>query len=425
MIQWKPMDYYEISSGDSRSPLRRLGVIFALIVVIGISFAGGFSVGRDRSAPSSNGSVFDGNVTNRPDTGAGEDVDFKLFWDVWNTLKKEYVDHEKLTDKKLFYGALAGIVSATGDPYSIFLNPEEANEFEEDLSGTFEGIGAEIGYRNDVLTIIAPLDDMPAMKAGLRAGDRIYSIDGVTTSDMTVEEAVKKIRGPKGSQVKLTVVRDKEEKPLDFTVTRDTVIVKSIKTTYLEKEKVFVIKVTSFNNDTRALFNDAVSQALAKKPAGIILDLRNNPGGYLDTAVDLASEWIGEGTIVIEQFADGKKVEHASTGSGRLSDVPTAVLVNQGSASASEILAGALKDYGKAKLIGEKTFGKGSVQVLRELSDGSVVKVTTAKWLTPKGSSIHEQGIAPDTVIERSAEDRENGKDPQLDAALKALAEAN
>ncbi len=408
-------------TSDARRPLRRLGIIFAVLIVIGASFAGGFSAGRYEGPSLKNGSVLDGKVTNRPQGSAGEDVDFDLFWDVWNTLKKEYVDHGSLTDKKLFYGALEGIVGATGDPYSVFLNPEEAREFEEDLSGTFEGIGAEIGYRNDALTVIAPLDDMPAMKAGLRAGDRIYSIDGADTSGMTVEEAVKKIRGPKGTQVKLTVAREKQDKPLEIAVTRDTVIVKSIKTSYLDKERIFVIKVTSFNNDTRTLFNEAVIEALAKKPVGIILDLRNNPGGYLDTAVVMASEWVKEGPIVLEQFADGKKIEHAATGSGRLADMPTVVLVNQGSASASEIVAGALKDYNKAELIGEKTFGKGSVQVLRELSDGSVVKVTTAKWLTPKGTSIHEQGIEPDSAIERTADDRSANKDPQTDAAIKKL----
>lgn len=393
-----------------------------VLAVVALGFLGGLKTAERNAPPSSNETVFEGNVVNKPEsTVRGRDVDFDLFWEVWDTLKKEYVDGETLTDKKLFYGALRGLVSATEDPYSSFLNPEEAREFEEDLSGTFEGIGAEIGFRDDVLTVIAPLEDLPAIKAGVRAGDRIYAIDGQSAADLSVEDAIKKIRGPKGTQVKLTVLRDKVDEPIDITITRDTVNVKSVKTEFKEKEGVFVIKVFNFNNETRELFNQAVIEAVAKNPKGLILDLRNNPGGYLETAVAMASDWVKEGTIVSEKFSDDHKIEHASTGMGRLGNIPTVVLVNQGSASASEIVAGALKDYGKAKLIGEKTFGKGSVQVLRQLPDGSVVKVTIAKWLTPHGISIHEQGITPDIVVERAAGEREAKKDSQMDRAIQEL----
>ncbi len=398
-----------------KSPWR---LYIGTLVLVLLAFWAGSSM-ADRSNLTNPLNVFEGSVLNKKTIS--NDVDFKLFWEVWNTLKRDYVDQNKLTEKKLFYGALSGLVGATDDPYSVFMNPEEAREFEEDLSGTFDGIGAEIGFRDDVLTIIAPLEGMPAIKAGVRTGDKIYAIDGENAQDLSVEEAVKKIRGPKGTSVKLTLVREGSREPIDISIVRDTVIVKSIKTTFDESNGLFTIKISNFNNDTDSLFNQAVSEALIKKPRGIILDLRNNPGGYLDTAVLVASEWVKEGSIVTEEFGDGRRIEHVSRGTARLASIPTVVLVNEGSASASEIVAGALKDYGLAKLVGEKTFGKGSVQVLRQLEDGSVVKITTAKWLTPKGSYIHELGIEPEIAIEMSFEDYQANRDPQNDEAKKIL----
>lgn len=415
-ILYMSMQNQPYSPFVKKSPWRLF--IGALVLVL-VAFWAGSSV-ADRSNLTNPLNVFEGSVLNKK--AVSNDVDFKLFWEVWNTLKRDYVDQNKLTEKKLFYGALSGLVGATDDPYSVFMNPEEAREFEEDLSGTFDGIGAEIGFRDDVLTIIAPLEGMPAIKAGVRTGDKIYAIDGENAQDLSVEEAVKKIRGPKGTSVKLTLVREGSREPIDISIVRDTVIVKSVKTSFDEKTGLFTIKLSNFNNDTDALFNQAVSEALIKKPRGLILDLRNNPGGYLDTAVLVASEWVKEGSIVTEEFGDGRRIEHVSRGSARLASIPTVVLVNEGSASASEIVAGALKDYGLAKLVGEKTFGKGSVQVLRQLEDGSVVKITTAKWLTPKGSYIHELGIEPEIMIEMSFEDYQANRDPQTDEAKKILA---
>ncbi|MCX6792613.1 MAG: S41 family peptidase [Candidatus Falkowbacteria bacterium] len=395
-------------------------VFYSLLVIVALAgsfFAGFYFAGKNNVSTSFN--ILEGKVLNKDQVS--NDVDFKMFWEVWNTIKRDYVDRDNLSEKKLFYGALQGLVASTKDPYSVFMNPEEAKSFEEDLSGTFEGIGAEIGFRNEILTIIAPIEGMPAVKAGILAGDKIYAIDGKTAAGMSVEDAVKKIRGPKGTKVTITVVRAKVDKPIDFSIVRDTVVVKSVTTSFNEKNKIFTVRISSFNNDSEDLFNQAVQEAVIKKPKGIIFDLRNNPGGYLETAVSVASEWVKEGPIVIEQFGDGKKVEHTAKGNPRLAGIPTVVLVNEGSASASEIVAGALKDDGLAKLVGQKTFGKGSVQVLRQLEDGSVVKITTAKWLTPKGTYINEQGIEPDTKVEISAEDREKNRDPQLDQALKIL----
>lgn len=409
------------SQSDSKSSIRRFRRIFLIVLLVIGAFAGGYVVGTNRLEEVS-ASIFDGRLLDKPGrVSQGQDVDFDLFWDVWETVKKEYVDGKNLTEKKLFYGALAGLVNATEDPYSVFFNPEEAQEFEQDLSGMFEGIGAEIGFRDEVLTIMAPLEDMPAMKAGVQAGDQIYAINGESTINMTLEEAIKKIRGPKGTEVTLTLGREKRDTPLEVTITRDTVMVKSIRLTWLENNQVAMIKVFNFNNDTRDLFNQSVTEVLRKNPKGLILDLRNNPGGYLDTAVAMASQWVEDGIVVTEEFGDGHKIEHSALGNAPLADMPTVVLINQGSASASEIVAGALKDYHKATLVGQKTFGKGSVQVLRNLRDGSAVKITTAKWLTPQGAYIHEKGIEPDVAVERTSEDRVADKDPQRDRAVSEL----
>ena len=402
----------------NRSPWRTARKVFISLACLAAAFYAGTYVSNQGGIKQTIG-VFEGKVLNKP--SSSPDVDFKLFWEVWNTLKRDYVDQDKLTEKKLFYGALQGLVDATDDPYSVFMNPEEARSFEDDLSGTFDGIGAEIGFRDKILTVIAPLEDAPAIKAGLLAGDQIYEIDGKSAADLSLEEAVKKIRGVKGTSVVLKIGREKESRPIDITVVRDTVIVKSVKNSFDEKNGIMTIKISNFNSDTENLFNKAVQETQLKKAKGVILDLRNNPGGYLETAVIVASEWVKEGTIVSEQFGDSRKIEHMSKGTGRLSDIPTVVLVNGGSASASEIVAGALKDMGKGFLIGQKTFGKGSVQILRQLEDGSVIKITTAKWLTPKGNNINDQGIEPDKVVERTDKEREEKKDSQNDAAIEQL----
>jgi carboxyl-terminal processing protease len=352
-----------------------------------------------------------------------KDIDFNLFWEVWDALEQNYVDKDKLSDKNMFYGALHGLVNSVGDPYTVFMDPQIAKEFSEDLAGTFEGIGAEIGIKNDILTIIAPLPDMPAAKAGLLAGDQVYAIDGESTAGINVDAAVNKIRGPRGTAVVLSVMRDGQDAPKDFSITRDTIVVRSVNTEYREKDKIFVVKITNFNDDTLELFNQAVKEIIDRNPTGIILDLRNDPGGYLETAIEVASEWVEEGVIVTEKYNETKKNEHLARGRARLKNYRTVVLVNQGSASASEIVAGALQDYGLATIVGKKTFGKGSVQNLTMLEDGSSIKITVAKWLTPKERSINDEGIMPDTEIDLTADDFNANKDPQMDKALLILAD--
>jgi len=348
------------------------------------------------------------------------DIDFNLYWEVWNTLKDNYVDRSKLDDKTLFYGALKGLVAASGDPYTVFMDPKDNKQFADDMAGTFEGIGAEIGLRDDIITIISPLNDMPAAKAGLKAGDQIFAINGTSTVNMTVDEAVRQIRGPKDTSVTLTVFRNGEKATKDYTITRGVIVVKSVKTE-MRPDGIYVVSVSAFNNDTWVLFKKAVDDIVAKKPKGLVLDLRNNPGGYLDTAVDMSSEWVTDGPVVIEKFSETKQDKYLSTGSGKLKDIPTVVLINKGSASASEIVAGALQDTKKATIVGEKSYGKGSVQSLVPLKDGSSLKVTIAKWLTPNGLSINDHGITPDQEVINKTEDFNKNRDPQMDRAISIL----
>lgn len=416
----------DIFHTQKRSVIKRLSLIILAILLLATSFASGLYVaGKSEAAMELarkeveyTGKVLDKYGLPRKNE-LSQDVSFDLFWDVWDTLKKEYVDKNKLNEKEMFYGAIKGMVASVGDPYTVYMDPMVAQEFANDLAGTFDGIGAEIGIRNEVLTIVAPLSGSPAEKSGLHAGDKVLAINGTSTAGITVDEAVSQIRGPKGTQVTLTILREGFTATKDITITRDKIIVKSINTEM--KDKVLVIKVSNFNDDTSDLFAKAVQQAVKENPKGIILDLRNNPGGYLETAIDMASAWIEEGVIVSEQFSDDKKNDFLARGKARLKDFRTVVLVNQGSASASEIVAGALKDNKKATLVGEKTFGKGSVQTLDEFKDGSTIKVTIAKWLTPNGDNINEQGIKPDIEVELKPEDYDQGKDPQMDKALEIL----
>lgn len=383
-----------------------------LILLVSVSFGGGFYLGQGKS---SNRPIALGETaTSTVDENA---FDFNVYWEAWDALRSDFVYKNKIKDKDIFYGSIKGLASATKDPYTVFMTPTETKEFADDLAGTFEGIGAEVGMRNDTLTIVAPLSGMPAEKAGLKAGDKIYAIDGASALGLTVDEAVKKIRGPKGTSVTLTVIRDKETAPRDIKIERGIIVIKSVEFTY-RNDGIAIIKVSSFNDDTLYLFKDVIKQVKAKKPKGLILDLRNNPGGYLDTAVAMASEWVKEGPVVLEQFGDGKRNEYNALGNPQLETYKTIVLVNGGSASASEIVAGALRDYNKATLVGEQTYGKGSVQTIRDLSDGSSIKITIATWMTPEGDFINEKGLAPQVEVKLTATDVEKGKDPQLQKAV-------
>ncbi len=408
---------------------KKIAIAALIIILMAVSFGAGMYITRRSETVkqiADKETIFLGKVLGKygeaPQGKLSRDVDFNLFWEVWDMLEERYVDREKLNEKEMFYGAIGGMVSSLEDPYTVFMNPAVAQEFEQDLAGTFEGIGAEIGIRNDILTIIAPLADMPAEKAGLRAGDKVYAINGESTAGITVDEAVNKIRGPHGTEVNLTISRDGMEEAKDISITRGVITVKSVKAE-LRDDKIFVVQISNFNDDTLDLFDKAIQEIIAKNPKAVILDLRNNPGGYLDTAIEVASEWVEDGVVVSEKFSEEKKDEYLARGRARLKDYNTVVLINQGSASASEIVAGALQDYNKAVVVGKQTFGKGSVQVLENLPDGSSVKITVAKWLTPNGNCINETGITPDVEVDLTEEDYNADKDPQMEKAIEILSD--
>lgn len=398
----------------SKSQLVRNAML--LVIGIAVSFFLGMRVEERLLSAKRPALVRVDGIGQMPPANVSDQIEFKEFWDEWQLLKQKFYQQPVL-DKTLFYGAMAGLAESLGDPYTNFFEPKSAEDFQQSLAGKFEGIGAEIGMKEGQLTIIAPLSDTPAERAGLLAGDAIVKIDGQETSGMSVEKAVSLIRGPKGTRVTLNIFRvGKKKAPFDVTVTRDEIHVKSVHWKML-KDGIAYIEVTHFNGDTRDGFDAAVKAVLTKNPKGLILDLRNNPGGFLDAALGMAGEWIGSG-IVTKERKQGKIIEELrGTGQSRLRGIPTIVLVNQGSASASEIVAGALQDAKQAVLVGMKTFGKGSVQEPQELNDGSLLKITIAEWLTPKERSINKSGLDPDIIVDRTPEDYENQRDPQLDRA--------
>ena len=342
--------------------------------------------------------------------------------EVWNRLRSLYYDAEKLDQSKLEYSAVKGFVSGIGDPYTVFMPPEEAKDFGQGLNGKLEGIGAELEVKDSKLIVRAPLKNSPAEKAGILSGDIIFKIDGAPAQDMTIYEAIRKIRGKKGTKVTLTLVRENKPEVFDIEIVRDEILIDTIVVKKIDGG-IYHIAVNQFNDHTKVEFQKAVEEILLAKAKAIILDLRGNGGGYLDISIDMLSEIInGEKAVVIVKKRDQSKNETIKTnGSARIGDLPLVVLVDKGSASASEIVAGAVQDYKRGILIGEKTFGKGSVQELVDLNDGASLRMTIAKWFTPLNRSIDGDGIVPDIEVKLTEEDIKAGKDPQLDAAVKYL----
>jgi len=356
------------------------------------------------------------------EAGQPSGLDFSLYWEAWNKLKSESALNPDT--KKMIYGSISGMLSSVNDPYTVFFTPEDNQRFRQDIGGEFDGVGIEIVQKNGLPTVVSPLPDSPAEAAGIKSGDIILEVDGTNTSEIGFNEIVDKIRGPKGSTVKIKISRAGVDNPIEFDIKRDTITVKSVEWREIDKngKKIMYVKVRQFGDDTGNLFEQFANEAVKEQPDGIIIDLRNDPGGYLETAIDLSSYFVDGGTVVIEQDKDGNNKELRVTKKARLKNIPTAVLVNGGSASASEIMSGALQDRKAAKIIGEKTFGKGSVQELIELSDGSAVKITIAKWLTPNGREINGKGISPD--IEIKAKDNSQS-DVQLDRGIEYILSGN
>lgn len=351
------------------------------------------------------------------DLGKTQDVDFSLFWDAWNIVKEKYIGSSD--SQKMLYGSISGMVNSLGDPYSLFMDPAETKRFSENMNGSFDGIGAEIENKDEQLTIVAPLEGSPAEQAGIEPQDVIVKIDGQNTSELGFYEAIDKIRGKKGTEVSLTIFRKGWNETKDFKVKRDTIVVKSVKSEI--REGYTYIKINQFGDDTLDLMKKAMADAQKNNAKGYVIDLRSNPGGYLQDAVDIASMFLGKGSVVVKEEDKYQNKQETKTTLDKLTDKKLVVLVNGGSASASEIFAGAMKDNKRGTIIGEKTFGKGSVQTLEDLKDGSKVRVTIAKWLTPNGISINKEGITPDIEIKMSDNDVKNDNDPQLDRALEEV----
>lgn len=390
-------------------------IVPLLVIFVLAAFVLGFFVGQV-AVPS----VQKIQTVINPEQGKPETVDFSLFWDAWRLVEKKHVNRQTLDTQGMLFGAISGMVKGTKDPYTVFMDPQESRKFLEGMSGEFEGIGAEIGIRDDVLTVITPLEGTPAQKAGLKPGDKILKIDETLTVDLSVDEAVMLIRGPKDSNVVLTVSRDGWDAVQEITITRATIKIPVLEVTW--HKKIAQIRLYEFTQNSAEEFDQAAQEILNRQGQGIVLDLRNNPGGYLDLAVEIGSWFLPRGQVVaIEDFGNDKTQKYFSQGPNTFDNMPLIVLINQGSASASEILAGALRDNRQIKIVGEKSFGKGTVQTLDNLAGGSSLKITVARWLTPTGQSIQDAGLEPDYLVELTEEDINANRDPQLEKALEIL----
>ena len=380
---------------------------FGLVFVTGLQIgSGNWALSFSRQAVQSN-------------KGLPNRLDYSSVDKVYDDLRRKF--DGPLDEQKLIDGLKKGLVDAAGDPYTVFLNEEEANAFADDLAGVFTGIGARLEQDGEYVIIETPLQGYPAESAGLKAKDVIIKIDDQDAVGLTTAEAVKRIRGQEGTSVKLTVVRGGSEQ-LDFTIMREKIDIPSLEASYAADGKIGVISISQFSEDTLGLMNQTIDEFKQKGVKGIIVDVRNNPGGYLNSAVDISAKWLKTGQTIVEEKRDGKTVEKfAAKSVGAINGIPTVVLVNEGSASASEILAGALKDNQAAQLIGVTTFGKGSVQETVRYDKGGLLKVTVARWFTPAGNNISESGIEPDVKVEITDEDITNKRDPQKDKAIEVL----
>lgn len=392
-----------------KRPLARIAKIFFSVFLVLLALGVVFDLGYATGVRGVNlGATLPVEQITNKNSGKPSDVNFSVFWEAWNKLNESYVG--KVDAKTLIQGAISGMLSATGDPYTMYLKPEDNKRFLDDISGEFSGIGVEISQIDGMPTVVSPLPDSPALKAGLKAKDVILEVDGVATTGMNFDEVINKIRGQEGTEVSLTILRSGQKEAQKIIVKREKIKVASVSTDVknYQGKSYYYIKVRQFGDDTSDLFKKAANEINNGKYDGIILDLRNDPGGYLDTAVDLSSYFVEDKVIVTEVDRSGSKKETKTTRKATLKDKKLAIIINEGSASASEILAGAMKDYKRATLIGQKSFGKGSVQVLENLSDNGAVKITIAKWQTPNGSQIDGVGIEPDVKIEnKDASDEE------------------
>lgn len=395
-----------------------IGNFLPKIIFVGLIFIFGIWVGQNVALPFVSQKAPIINILNKNAPNQMQ-VDFAPFWDVWGKLTNDYIERNKLDPQKLLYGAISGLVEAVGDPYTVFLNPEQNREFDLALSGIYDGVGLELDIRDKKLVVVAPISGTPADKAGIQAGDTILQIDGADTSGFTIQEAVQKIRGKAGTKVTLKLQR--ADKIFEAPLTRASIVIKSVEFKDIQGNAAYV-KVTRFGDNTQKEWNEAVSKLISGGYKKMIFDLRNNPGGRLDYGLEIAGDFVTKGkTLMLEEEASGKKTPYMNPKDGRLVGIKVIVLINKGSASASEIVAGALRDLLGVKLVGETSFGKGTVQRVDSLPDGSGLHITFAKWLIPSGFWVHKVGLKTDIEVKISEEDVKAGRDPQLEKAKELL----
>jgi len=401
------------------SHLKRLAIGVIAVIVLIITFISGAYIGSQTELR-----AFQSDSIINKENPVASNIDFSPFWKVWSILDAKYVSTKKpLPDEQQkVWGAIQGLASSLGDPYTVFFPPVQSKMFASDIAGNFEGVGMEVALKDNILTVVAPLKGSPAAKAGIMSGDKILKINGTTTADMSVDAAVQLIRGKGGTTVTLNVFRDSKKEPFDVTITRAVIDIPTIDTE-LRPDGIFVIKLYSFSANSASLFRDALRTFYNSHSDKLIIDLRGNPGGYLDAAVDMASWFLPSGKVVVtEDFGkNGNNQVYRSKGYNAFPNAHIVVLIDGGSASASEILSGALQEQGVAKLVGVKSFGKGSVQELIPITDDTSLKVTVARWLTPKGNSISEGGLTPDYVVKMTPDDVDKKHDPQMDKAAQLL----
>ena len=402
---------------NSSRILKKILISAAIIVALFFAFISGIFFGESKA--------LDQRVVEISNAGVGQPqgTDFSVFWKAWNIINEKYVDNDNVLTQDKIWGAIEGLADSLGDPYTVFLPPQESELFAENMRGNFGGVGMEVGIRDDMLTVISPLKNNPAEKAGILAGDKVLAVDGKSTADLNIDEAVSLIRGEIGTTVNLTMLRDGVSGTLDIDVVRGNIKIPASEFELLDNG-VFIIRLFNFSAVSPDEFRAGLRAFLEEGSGKLILDLRGNPGGFLSAATDMTSWFLPAGKVVVsENHRDnGDDIIHRSKGYDIFKDdLKFVILVNQGSASASEILAGALQEYGKATLVGAQTFGKGSVQELVNITDNTSLKVTVAKWFTPNGVSISDGGITPDVVVDVTIEDIEAGRDPQLEKAIEIL----
>ncbi len=408
-------------NSEQNKTLISIGFVIVLIAVFYFGFISGKSQMVEASKIQTITASLNGDK-NKPDQ-----VDFTLFWKVWNIVNEKFVQTHKATsttDTDRVYGAIKGMVDAMGDPYTTFFPPSAATAFETQIEGNFEGVGIEMGIKDDTLVVISALKGSPAEKAGVKTGDKIIKIDDQTTKDMDIDQAMKLIRGKKGTVVTFSIIRADNTAPIEIKITRDTINLPTLDSNYDAKTNIFTIRLYGFTADSASLFRNALRDFVNSKSNKLILDLRGNPGGFLDAAVDMASWFLAPGKVVVqEDYGSGKPMTiERSHGYNIFNDnLKMVILIDGGSASASEILAGALSEQGKAKLVGTNSFGKGSVQEYIKVTDDTALKVTIARWLTPNGKSISDGGLKPDYEVKLTADDVKAGNDLQMQKAIELL----